>query len=136
MDGTDWIEQTLTLKFLSPTNAPLYYTYKMLKCTVRSSSDCPYMFRSTWTNIREPMLNLDKVTILRKNSVKIRRYMFSNVVVKCVSSCDVYCVPCRAGGSFAWYRPIDEEGIRIAFNSYLTENTICFNEKHLYLHYR
>jgi hypothetical protein len=25
----------ITLKFLSPTNAPLYYTYKMLKYTVK-----------------------------------------------------------------------------------------------------
>jgi len=35
------------LKFLPPTNAPLYYTYKMLKCTVKLSHDCSYMFRST-----------------------------------------------------------------------------------------
>jgi hypothetical protein len=54
----------ITLKFLSPTNALLYYTYKMLKCTVKISRDCSYMFRSTWTIIREPMLNLAKVTIL------------------------------------------------------------------------
>ena len=43
----------ITLKFLSPTNAPLYYTYKMLKCTVKISHDWSYMFRSTWTIIRE-----------------------------------------------------------------------------------
>ena len=61
------------LKFLSPTNAPLYYTYKMLKYTARSSHDCSYMFRSTWTIIREPMPNLAKVTILCRCSVKIRR---------------------------------------------------------------
>jgi len=54
----------ITLKFLSPTNAPLYYTYKMLKYTARSSPDCSYMFRSTWIIIREPMQNLGKVTIL------------------------------------------------------------------------
>jgi hypothetical protein len=54
----------ITLKFLSPTNAPLYYTYKMLKYTVKISHDCSYMFRSTWTIFREPMLNLAKVTIL------------------------------------------------------------------------
>ena len=52
------------LKFLSPTNAPLYYTYKVLKYTARLSHDCSYMFRSTWTIIREPMPNLAKVTIL------------------------------------------------------------------------
>jgi hypothetical protein len=52
------------LKFLSPTNAPLYYTYKMLKYTVEISHDCSYMFRSIWTIIREPMPNLAKVTIL------------------------------------------------------------------------
>jgi hypothetical protein len=45
-------EGTGTLKFLSPTNAPLYYTYKMLKYTARLSHDCSYMFRSTWTIIR------------------------------------------------------------------------------------
>jgi len=56
----------ITLKFLSPTNAPLYYTYKMLKYTVKSSPDCSYMFRSTWTIIREPMPNLAKVTVLWK----------------------------------------------------------------------
>ena len=39
----------ITLKFLSPTNAPLYYTYKMLKYTVKISHDCSYTFRSTWT---------------------------------------------------------------------------------------
>ena len=54
----------ITLMFLSPTNAPLYYTYKILKYTVKISHDCSYMFRSTWTIIREPMPNLAKVTIL------------------------------------------------------------------------
>jgi hypothetical protein len=56
----------ITLKFLSPTNAPLYYTYKMLKCTVKISHDCSYMFRSTWTIIREPIPNL--VEIVSKNT--------------------------------------------------------------------
>jgi len=56
----------ITLKFLAPTNASLYYTCKMLKCTVKISYDCSYMFRSTWTIIREPMPNLAKVTILWK----------------------------------------------------------------------
>ena len=49
--------------FLSPTNALLYYTYKMLKYTVKISHDCSFMFRSIWTIIREPMPNLAKVTI-------------------------------------------------------------------------
>ena len=62
-----------TLKFLSPTNAPRYYTHKMLKYTVKISHDCSYMFRSTWTIIREPMPNLGKVTVLWRYSVKIRR---------------------------------------------------------------
>ena len=61
------------LKFLSPTNALLYYTYKMLKYTVKISHDCSYMFRSIWTIIRETMPNLAKVTILCRYSVKIRR---------------------------------------------------------------
>ena len=59
--------------FLSPTNALLYYTYKMLKYTVKISDDCCYMFRSIWTIIREPMPNLAKVTVLWRYSVKIRR---------------------------------------------------------------
>ena len=59
--------------FLSPTNALLYYIYKMLKYTVKISHDCSYMFRSIWTIIREPMPNLTKVTILCRYSVKIRR---------------------------------------------------------------
>jgi hypothetical protein len=63
----------ITLKFLSPTNALLYYTYKMLKYTVKISHNCSYMFRSIWTIIREPILNLAKVTILCRYSVKIRR---------------------------------------------------------------
>ena len=61
------------LMFLSPTNALLYYTYKMLKYTVKISHDCSYMFLSIWTIIRGPMLNLAKVTILCRYSVKIRR---------------------------------------------------------------
>ena len=61
------------LMFLSPTNALLYYTYKMLKHTVKISNDRSYMFRSIWTIIREPMPNLAKVTILCRYSVKIRR---------------------------------------------------------------
>jgi len=44
------------------------------------------MFRSTWTIIWEPIPNLAKVTILWKYSVKIRRYVFINVVVKSVSA--------------------------------------------------
>ena len=63
----------ITLMFLSPTNALLYYTYKILKYTVKISHDCSYMFRSIWTIIREPMPNLAKVTILCRYSVKIRR---------------------------------------------------------------
>jgi len=54
----------IKLKFLSPKNAPLYYTYKMLKYTARSFPDCSYMFRSTWTINRKPIPNLVKVTIL------------------------------------------------------------------------
>ena len=79
------------LKFLSPTNAPLYYTYKMLKYTVKISPDCSYMFRSIWTIIREPMPNPAKVTLLWRNSVKIRREMFSNVGKKCFK---LWCVLC------------------------------------------
>ena len=52
--------------FLSPTNATLYYTHKMLKYTVKISHDCSYMFRSIWTIIREPMPNLVKVTMFNK----------------------------------------------------------------------
>jgi hypothetical protein len=63
----------ITLKFLSPTNAPLYYTYIMLKYTVKISHDCSYVFRSNWTIIREPMPNLAKVAILWRLSVKLRR---------------------------------------------------------------
>ena len=48
--------------FLSLTNAPPYYKYKMLKYTVKISHDYSYMFRSIWTIIREPMPNLAKVT--------------------------------------------------------------------------
>jgi len=50
--------------FLSPTNALLYYTYKMLKYIVKISHDCSYVFRSIWTIIREPMPNLGKVKIV------------------------------------------------------------------------
>jgi hypothetical protein len=35
----------------------------MLKYTARLSHDCSYMFRSTWTIIREPIPNLAKVTV-------------------------------------------------------------------------
>ena len=81
----------ISLKFLSPTNAPLYYTYKMLKYTVKICHDCSYMFRSIWTIIREPMPNLAKVTVLWRYSVKIRRQMFSNVGKKCFRLLCVLC---------------------------------------------
>jgi hypothetical protein len=74
----------------------LYYTYKMLKCTVKISHDCSYMFRSTWTINREPTPNLAEVTILWKYSVKIRRYMFSNVGKNCFKLWCVVCTVCRA----------------------------------------
>ena len=66
-------KNTNIVMFLSPTNALLYYTYKMLKYTVKISHDCSYMFRSIWTIIREPIPNLAKVTILCRYSVKMRR---------------------------------------------------------------
>jgi hypothetical protein len=71
--GSGLNQSNIRLKLLSPTNAPLYYTYKMLKYTVKISHECSYMFRSIWTIIREPMPNLAKVTILCRYSVKIRR---------------------------------------------------------------
>ena len=58
--------QLISLKFLSPKNAPLNCTYKILKYTARLSHYCSYMFRPTWTIIREPMPNLAKVIILWK----------------------------------------------------------------------
>jgi hypothetical protein len=67
------IQQLIIFKFLSPTNAPLYYTCKMLEYTVKISHDCSYMFWSTWTIIREPMPNIAKVTILCRYSVKLLR---------------------------------------------------------------
>jgi hypothetical protein len=41
----DNTEMLITIK------CTLYYTYKMLKYTVKISHDCSYMFRSTWTII-------------------------------------------------------------------------------------
>ena len=57
----------ITLMFLLPTNALLYYTYKMLKYTVKTSHYCAYMFRSIWTIIRELMPNLARVTMFFKD---------------------------------------------------------------------
>ena len=62
------INSPSTFMFLSPTNALLYYTYKMLKYTVKISHDCSYMFRSIWTIIRELMLNLAKGTMFIKDT--------------------------------------------------------------------
>ena len=82
-----------TLKFLSSTYALRCYTYKMLKYTFKISYDCSYMFRSTWTIIREPMPNLVKVNFCGDNQQK---YVVkcSAILVESVSSCGVYCVPC------------------------------------------
>jgi hypothetical protein len=66
----------------------------MLKCTVKISHVCSYMFRSIWTIFREPMPTLAEVTILWNQSVKIHRYMFSNVVVKLFQA--MVCIECRA----------------------------------------
>ena len=72
----------ITMKFLSPTNAPLYYTYKMLKYTVKISHDCSYMFRSIWTIIREPMPNLARVNDLSlKNIVTLARFGISSLMM-------------------------------------------------------
>ena len=57
-----------TLMFLLPTNALLYYTYKMLKYTVKTSHYCSYMFRPIWTIIRELMPNLARVTMFFKDT--------------------------------------------------------------------
>ena len=54
--------------FLLPTNALLYYTYKMLKYTVKTSHYLSYMFRSIWTIIRELMPNLARVTMFFKDT--------------------------------------------------------------------
>ena len=87
--------QLSVFKSLSSTIAPLYYTYKILKYTVKISHDCSYMFRSIWTIIREPMPNLAKVTILWRYSVKICRQMFGNVGKKCFKP---WCVLCAVHG--------------------------------------
>ena len=54
--------------FLSPKNALLYYTYKMLKYTVKIFHYCSYAFWSIWTIIREPTPNLAKVTTFIKDT--------------------------------------------------------------------
>ena len=66
-----YINSFVIFMFLSPTNALLHYTYKMLKYTVKISRYCSYMFRSIWTIIREPMPNLAKVTILCNKEVHL-----------------------------------------------------------------
>ena len=46
LTGSDAVWKCLKkFMFLSQTNALLYYTYKMLKYTVKISHDCSYMFR-------------------------------------------------------------------------------------------
>ena len=55
---------------------------------------CSYMFRSTWTILRELKLSLAKTTILWNWSVKIHRYTICGVVATSISGCGVYCVPC------------------------------------------
>jgi hypothetical protein len=65
----------------------------MLKCTVKISHVCSYMFRSNRTILRERMLSLAKVTILWNWSVKIHRYMICRVVATSISGCDV-CTEC------------------------------------------
>jgi len=58
---TETVQGSTKMKFLPPINALIYYTYKMLKCTVKISHNCSYMFRSTWTIIREPCRTLPKL---------------------------------------------------------------------------
>ena len=50
------LHDSCVFKFLSPTNIPLYYTYKMLKYTVKISHDCSYMFHQHGTLINEQHL--------------------------------------------------------------------------------
>ena len=81
-------------RLFPPTNTLFYYTYKMLKHTVKMSLFCSYMFRPNWTILRKNLLSLAKVTILWKQSVKVHRYMICGVVVANISGCDV-CTACR-----------------------------------------
>jgi hypothetical protein len=78
------------------------------------------MFRSTWTIIRDPKPNLAEVTILWKQSVKIQRYMFSNVVVKSVSSCGVYWVPCSVWLSHTLHTALNTQ----SHNAHRTQYTV------------
>ena len=39
-------------------------------------------------------MNKENYALKLVDEIILRRYMFSNVVVKSVSSCGVYCVPC------------------------------------------
>jgi len=53
----------LTSEFFSPTNAPFIKHIKCLNVQLKYSYACSYMFRSTWTILRELMLSLAKATI-------------------------------------------------------------------------
>ena len=77
---------------LFPTNAPLYYTYKMLKYTVKTSHYRSYMFRSIRTIIRKPMPNLARVTMFFKRYVVKCSAM--SVKVFQVVVCTVCCAVC------------------------------------------
>ena len=74
-----------TVMFLSPTNALIYYSYKMLKYTVKLSHYCSYMFRSIWTIIRELILNLDKVAMFIKDkSLSVQHTLVKVFQVGCL----------------------------------------------------
>ena len=52
------------IKIIFTNKCTILLHIKMLKCTVKISHVCSYMFRSDWTIFREPVPNLAKVTIL------------------------------------------------------------------------
>jgi hypothetical protein len=73
--------------------------YKRLKIYINIAYIRCYMFRSTWTILRELILSLVNVTLLYNFSVKIRYYKFCIVVATCVSGCGV-CTEGRAACDF------------------------------------
>jgi len=79
----------LYTKILFTSKCTLLLIHKMLKCTVKISHVCSYIFRSNWTILSELMLSPAKATILWNWSVKIHHYMICGVVATSISGCGV-----------------------------------------------
>ena len=78
-DEHDMLETCRELMFLSPTNALLYYTYKMLKYTVKTSHCTAHSTHHNWKHFYQHCWKLNDVSL--KNIVTLARFSMGSLMM-------------------------------------------------------